>query len=272
MSIITISRGTFTGGTLVAECLAERLGLPCLSREVMLEAALKYNIPVAAFAEAMNKPPSLWQRLTGERAAYTNYFRSALLERARRGDFVHHGYAGNLLLAGISHVVRVRVVADLEYRVKIAMETLMVDRKEAIARIEKIDRERAQWVRFLYGVDWEDPTLYDVVVNLERLGVEGACEVVLQVARMERFQPTPASRQAVEDLALGCRVWALLNADERTVGADLDVTAANGVVTVTGRAYFEDVIEAIPLVASEVEGVRDVQCRVEYRPPAMHNI
>ena len=46
MSIITISRGTFSGGRDLAECLAQKLGYPCISREVIVEAAERYGAGV----------------------------------------------------------------------------------------------------------------------------------------------------------------------------------------------------------------------------------
>ena len=45
MSIITISRGTASGGQALAERVAEKLGWPCLSNEVIIEAAKRYNVP-----------------------------------------------------------------------------------------------------------------------------------------------------------------------------------------------------------------------------------
>ncbi|MGB9736313.1 MAG: cytidylate kinase family protein, partial [bacterium] len=44
MAIITISRGTFSGGQMLAECLAKKLGYKSISREILIEAAEKYGI------------------------------------------------------------------------------------------------------------------------------------------------------------------------------------------------------------------------------------
>ena len=44
MAIITISRGTFSGGLQVAECVAEKLGYRCVSREVLVNAAKQYGV------------------------------------------------------------------------------------------------------------------------------------------------------------------------------------------------------------------------------------
>jgi len=262
VSIITISRGTFSGGKALAECLAEHLGYQCISREVVLDAAAEYGVAPESLLDAVAKPPSFWQRLSGERIAYLNYFRSALCERARKGNLVYHGYAGHLLLAGVRHVVRVRVIANMEYRIAAAMQQLNVGRSEAIGYIKKVDRERERWTRFLYDVDWHDPSLYDIVLNLEHTSLPTACNVIVGLVESADFQPTAASVKALEDLALSCRVWAALNRDPRTATAEVKVAADDGVVTVTGTARVEEAIEAIPLVAGEVEGVKDVTNKV----------
>ncbi|MGC9027548.1 MAG: cytidylate kinase family protein, partial [bacterium] len=44
MAIITISRGTFSGGQMLAECLAKKLGYKSISREILIEVAEKYGI------------------------------------------------------------------------------------------------------------------------------------------------------------------------------------------------------------------------------------
>ena len=266
MAVITISRGTFTGGQELAECLAERLGYRCLSREVMLDAAASFGVPVEKFIEAMEKPPSFWERLTGERTEYLNYLRVALLERVQLDNLVYHGYGGHLLLSGISHVMRVRAIADMETRVRTAMSRHGLDRKDATARVKQVDRERSEWMRFLFGVDWQDPLHYDIVVNVSRLGISGTCDLVASMATMKAFQPTPASTKAMTDHMLASRVWVTLAQNAETAGSNLKVTADAGLVTITGTAVSWDVVDAISVVAASVEGVREVHCDVGVNP------
>ena len=266
MAVITISRGTFTGGQALAERLAERLGYQCLSREVILDAAASFGIPVEKFVEAMEKPPSFWDRLTGERTEYLNYLRAALLERVMADNLVYHGYAGHLLLSGISHVIRVRAIADMETRVQTAMSRHNLDQKDAMARVKRIDKERSEWMRFLFSVDWQDPLQYDIVVNVSRLGISGACDLVASMATMKAFQPTPESTKAMRDMILASQVWVTLAQNMETAGSNLKVTADAGVVAITGTAVSWDVVDAIGVVAAAVDGVREVRCDVGVNP------
>lgn len=258
MPIITISRGTFSGGKELAECLADTLGYPCVSREVIVEAAERYGVSEGELFAALSRAPSLLDRVKRDRERYLVFIQAALCQRAKAGNLVYHGLAGHHLLAGIHHVIRVRVVADISYRVQAAMERLAMTSHQAEAYIRKVDRERVKWTQFLYGVAWEDPRNYDVVLNLERLGIPGACATVLRLAELDVFQPTAESLAAMEDLALSSLVRAVLAGDKRTRDGSFQVQATAGVVTVEGVVRVSGIAEVVPEVAGAVEGVKQV--------------
>lgn len=262
MAIITISRGTFSGGRTLGVCLSERLGYPCLDREGVLESASRYGIPVEKLVSALEVPPSFWERLTGYRNRYLNFVRAALCDQMVEGNLVYHGHAGHLLLPKVSHVICVHVIADMEYRIQAAMRNEKLTRKDAIAYIEKMDRQRAQWTRFLYGVDWCDPSLYDVVLNLNRIPLSDACDAVASLTELRAFKPTAESLRVMGDLTLSSRVWAILASNPATRDADLETEAADGLVTITGTTHFPAVFESIPSVAAHVAGVKRVVCQV----------
>ena len=79
MSIVTISRGSFSHGKEVAEELAKRLGYKCISREIILEASKHFNIPEAKLARAIHDAPSILERITYGKERYVAYVREALL-------------------------------------------------------------------------------------------------------------------------------------------------------------------------------------------------
>lgn len=260
MAVITVSRGTYSGGETVAKLLAERLEYQFLSREALFNStASEYGIPIDRLVAAMEKPPSFWQQFDSERLRYRNYVRAALCAEARGGNLVYHGHAGHLVLAGVSHVIRVRVIADMNYRVASVIETRGLSRKDAISHIRKMDFERGRWARFLYGIDWGDSSLYDVTLNLAHMSALSAAEVVLRMVDLEEFKPTPQSLRTMDGLALGSRIWATLARNPRTASADLEVTAEDGVVTVMGAARSFAAIQAIAEVAGQVEGIRELK-------------
>lgn len=263
MAIITVSRGTFSGGKILAERLAERLGYPCFSREeIMQDAAKSFGISENELSSAINEPPPFWQEVPGKRIAYLKCLTAVLLDKVESGNLVYHGHVGHLLLGDISRILRIRVIADMEFRVTACMERSKMGREEAIAYIRKVDHERDRWTRFLYGVDWQNAANYDIVLNLERMSLEGACETVVRIVELDDFKPTAESKKILEDLALSSRVWITLAKDPRTKASFVKVQADSGKVTINGNVASEAVMDAIPVVAKEVEGVLSVESDV----------
>jgi len=264
MAIIMISRGTFSGGKAVAEALAARLGYTCVSNEILFDAAEQYKVPEERLNAALSEPPRAWRQKPGLKVAHINFGRVALLMRAKEaeGNLVYHGNAGHLLLTDLAQVIRVRVVADMEYRIQAAMTKEGVDRSKAMDIIAGLDQKVMKWTRGLYGIDWQDPSLYDVVLNLERMGIESAVEMIVHMTQLPDYTPTPEARQAFENLLLGSLVWAELTKNQFTRSANVRVSADNGVVTVTGKASSHKIIDIIPLISKEVEGVREVRNEV----------
>lgn len=262
MAIVTISRGTYTGGMAVADGVAAVLGHPCVSREVVVDAAHDSGFSQEELQSTLQDPPQFWEKTPGRVPAHLNLVRTALLRRAQGGDLVYHGYAGHLLLGSISHVVRVRVIADRESRVKAAMADKDMSREAAEAFVKKLDTQLMKWTRFLYGVEWEDASLYDLVLNLQRLQETDAVDTIVRTTRLPAFQPTAASRKAFDDLLLSSEVWAALSKDPRTRAVNVRVAADGGEVFVTGLANNERALTAVRDVAARVEGVVHVRSEV----------
>lgn len=262
--IIAICRDAFSGGEALAERVAQRLDGVAVSREEILTAAAQqYRIPVEELTAAMERRPSFWDKaLGGAHVGYLPAFRACLCQRAERGNIVYAGHLGHLLFPGVSHVLSVRVVADRETRLHTLMQQEALAHPQALAALEREDRTLREWTRFLFGVEWGDPALYDVTVNLSRLRLETAAESVAQLADTPQFQTTPASLQALRDLTLHSRVSATLAMDFRTRDARLKVTAADGIVTISGTTRWVEVAEAIPTVVRRIAGVKGVRSEI----------
>ena len=255
MAVITISRGSFSGGTRLADCVASRLGYRCIDRDVIVRDAAAYGVSENDLLEALEKPPALWDRFQHTKYVYLTLIQAALVEAVRAGNAVYHGHAGHLLLEGISHVMRVRIIAPRAFRLAAVQSRLKVSEAEAFAHVKKMDEDRRMWTQYLYGVDWRDASLYDLVLNLDRLDILQACDIVAETARQECFQETPVSRAAVDDLALASRIQANLAVTPETVDLEVDVTARAGAVTVRGLLLTPDQQALVRAVVAKVPGV-----------------
>ncbi len=206
MAIITISRGSLSGGRAVAECLAQRLGYPLLGRELLQEAAERVGVSVEDLQGKFETTPGLWARMTRAREKYVLAVQTALAEWCTRGNLVYHGLAGQFLLRELPGVLRVLILAPMEQRVQALLEThprMTQDQVEAFIR--KVDQERSRWVRVTYGLDVQDPSLYDLTVNLRSLSRDTACVTIAEAASQPRFAITADMEGDLFSFAADCR-------------------------------------------------------------------
>ena len=155
-----------------------------------------------------------WTGFHRGRYGFLAYIRAALTGLAQKDNMVYHGLAGHLLLTGVPHVLKVRIIADMDDRVREEMKRENLSASEARTLLEKDDNERRKWTQSLYGVDPWDASLYDLVIHIATLSVDDAVDFVVEAAGKPCFQATRESQQKMDDLALACRVKALLIQDE----------------------------------------------------------
>ena len=271
MAIITISRGTMSGGESLAIMLSEKLKYRCISRDVIIKAADDYGVEEYKLFEAIGKSPSILQKLTFEREQYLAFIQASLCEYAKDDNLIYHGNAGHFLLKGIKHVLRFRIIADLPYRIKAAMERQKLSERDAEKYIERVDKDRKKWTKFLYGKDWTSPELYDIVINLENNNLDFVCEMVMHAIKQPRFQATPESQEAMDNLLIVSRVRAALSKTQQVRLGTLDIKSNKGNVLIIGRSRSQEITNSILQVTSTVPGVKkaDVQVDVDYRSIAI---
>jgi cytidylate kinase len=258
MAVITISRGSFSGGKMLAECLSHELGLRCIDRDVIVEKAAAAGVSQEHLREALAKPPSFWDRFTHTRYMYLTIIQAALCEEVSSGNAVYHGNAGHLLLTGVKHVLRARIIAPMKVRVVMVRDRLKLGPEEALTYIERMDRDREKWTHYLYGVNWGDPVLYDLVLNLESLDIRQACEIIATTARQSCFAETDESRAAMANLVVASRVRATLAVTEATQDLEVQVTADGGAILIVGKLPRDADMSEIEAIALRVPGVSSV--------------
>jgi cytidylate kinase len=198
MSVITISRGSYTHGSLVAEKVAEKLGYTCISREILLEVADEYNIPEVKLLRSIRDAPSISERYTFAREKYINFVRAAFLTHIIKDNVVYHGFAGQYFLKDAPHVLKVRIIANMEYRIECMMQREAVSKNKAEQMVKEVDEERRKWSRKLYDFDTWDSRLYDLVINIEKISIDNASDMICNTVKLNSFQTTPESQKTIE--------------------------------------------------------------------------
>jgi cytidylate kinase len=259
MSVITVSRGSFSGGKTLAECLAGRLGYRCVGREAIVERAAASGVSHQDLLDALLKPPGFLDRFKHTRYQYLALFQAALAEEVKSGEVVYHGNAGHLMLKGARSVLRIRVVAPIEKRLAMLEDKLNLTGSEALDYIQRVDEERRKWTRYLYGVAWEDPVLYDVVYNLENINIDQVCNSINTLIRScQCFQFSPECQAELEDLAIASRVRANVALNPPTSHLEIEVEAKGGHVAIRGKVTETDERKEVERVALAVPGVATV--------------
>jgi len=258
MPIITITRGTLSGGELLAENLGARLGLKVLSREVVVEAAKSYGVSEEELQRSLQSPPGFWDKLSHKREQYILAAQAALAEMVEDDNVVYHGLVGQLLLRDLPNVLKVRIIAPQEYRVRSAMIELNISREAAIKHIDGADVARRNWVRKVYNVDVTDPTLYDLVLNLGHMSMETATELIVDLLGREDFRSTAETQQQLKDFAVLTRIRATLALKSEFTDADIEVSVNHGVVDVAVPAGHSDRRSAVVRFVQQIRGVEQV--------------
>ncbi|MFP4193963.1 MAG: AAA family ATPase [Desulfobacterales bacterium] len=285
MTIITISRGCFSHGKEVAEKTAEILNYEVLSRETIIEEANHlYNVPEKELIQSIHDAPSVLERFTRGREKYLSYIQAALLEHAKNDNIVYHGHGSHLLLPDISHVLNVRIIADMADRIKFMQQNRRISEKEAMRHIATEDATRVRWAHYLYKIDLTNPHLYDMIINIKRFNIDEAAETICHTARKKTFKATRDSKQAVSDLALKTKVKAAI---ENNCRPDLKVavSASGGIVHIRAETQHirktgytnpktesyvkkkikQEIADEISSAISGISGIKNVVYEVE--PP-----
>jgi cytidylate kinase len=258
MSIVAISETVGSQGDAIGRELARTRGWEFADREIIARAAERYGEGVMELQHITQERPSLWERFTDSKRHYLSYVEATILELAARDDVVLVGHGAAVLLRPIPHTLRVRVTAPAPVRAeRVKQQQGLVD-DAALDFVRETDHERAARIKFLYRVDLDDPLLYDLALNTERLSVAEAATLIAQALQAGRCGPTERSRATARDLSLAAQARARLVQDPATRHLRVSVTAADGALTATGTVDSEPARTRVLEIAGRVSGAERV--------------
>src|SRR6266550_191447 len=265
MAIITIYQGASGSGEELAEAVAQSLGCRCISREVLVEASLRYGIPEAKLNEIVEKGSSWWNRFLENLQPYRIALQAAFCQIAvteGQSHLVYHGHLGHELLPGFKHVLKVLLPAPMEKRIEQVKARQGLNDSAARRFIDETDKARSRRLMAMFGVDWRDMSRFDLVINLGRISVSTARHLICAAVRLPDYQITPASKQAFEDFALASRVKAVLAMSADMPRTRLDVKASAGKVAVSGSVPSWVSGETLVSKIKQIPGVEEVDADI----------
>jgi cytidylate kinase len=267
MSIVTLAHAAYSGGGAIADAVAKRLNYRSIDREVLIEASQRYGISEAKYAEVLETEGHWWERWHESLRLYRITLQAAMCEMAQGGNLVYYGRAGQQLLPQISHVLKVLIVAPVEYRIsQLREQKNNMDVESAREFLRELDRVRSRRFRALFNEDWQDPVGYDLVINSSSLSADGAVSIIVEAAGRKEFAPTEESLKAFQNLTATARVQAALITSAKTRNVVLNVKCDGGRVTISGILADPDLEKEILRIAKGVVGVSEVITDIEPPP------
>jgi cytidylate kinase len=259
MPIITISRGICSGGTQLAELLHAKLGWPVLSQEDISIAAVRaYRMSEDELRRGLYLPANFYERFTDRKTRYLLASQAAIGELLVDGNGIYHGLAGQFLFQNLRNAFKVRIVAPMSLRVDNAARRKGMTRHDAAAHIREADEHRQLWGRQIFDADVNDPDLYDLVVNLEKVSLATAANLIADIMQGKDRQPTPESIQEFEDFALEKRIKAELFFNSPFTPDIAQVTVRKGNVHLAGGRSFEEVRSEIVEFVGQIDNVTTI--------------
>jgi cytidylate kinase len=192
MSVITISREFGSLGTLVAERTAQLLGYHLADKQT-LETILK-DYGLESFDEEYRSIPGFWERFDASRMKQRGIciamLNNTLRALARHGDIVIIGRGGFAVLAGLLDVLHVRIQAPPRVRMRRLVDSPAIgDPGIAERNVAENDLLQKNFIRSVYGLDWDNVKGFDLVIDTSKIAPERAAGMIAQAARELRGMP-----------------------------------------------------------------------------------
>jgi len=196
IQIITVSREYGAGGSELAGLLGTRLGWRVLDRELIQQLARRLECETSEIAALSEHPPSFLDRLASsglvtapESASHAVPWstdadrlaaltREVLLEEAEQPPLIVVGHGGNCLFRDRSDVLRIRVAAPHEMRVRRVMERSGTAAHQAATDIRHRDADRQHYLQRYYHTSITDPCAYDLQINTGTVPIETAAVMI----------------------------------------------------------------------------------------------
>jgi cytidylate kinase len=197
MAVITISRQFGAGGKTLGKQVARELGYTFADNQIIQMVAETANVS-PHWVESIEKEAGtrlnkiisrmvsrglIDRVLKDERGyidddIYLDYVIVIISQIAEEGNVVILGRGSQYILNDHPDAVHILLIDEEENRAKFMMDNYDLSRKEAAKIISSEDRRRLNFYRRLGKKDYDDPALYHLTLNMNRLNMDKAVKTV----------------------------------------------------------------------------------------------
>ena len=259
MAVVAMTREMGSLGMDVAKILESELKVPVVYHELIDHLSDRMRVRKSHVMRLIGGKANLFERLTADKTSLSIYTADEMLKVAGKGA-VLRGWGAAHLLRPVKHAICVRICAPLETRVQRMMERLDTDDRDAVAAEIRIsDEAQGAIAKRHFGVEWQNPELYDISCNTERMSVDQCAEEILKLLQEPEFRETEDSRAMLGDLTLQASVRAALRADPATRSLSFAVRVEGGAVLLRGLVETREEWNNASRVAAAVPGVKTLK-------------
>jgi cytidylate kinase len=203
MAVITISRQFGAGGKTLGTMVAERLGYTFVDNEIIQMVATEAKVS-KTWVESIEKEAggtlqrlitnlvskSLVERiLSGERGyideeIYVDTLRKIITKLAEADNVVIIGRGGQYILQDDPKTLHILLVGDFEHRVEFMEKHYNLNNKQATQAVTLDDRRRVSLYRKFGKEDYDNPDLYHLVLNMNRVELNKGCDLVVKLVSL----------------------------------------------------------------------------------------
>jgi cytidylate kinase len=270
MPLITVTTSIGCGAMAVSQKIADDLQIEIYDDERLQQEALNMGYSSEDLKGFDEKAPGLFDRLLRRRPEIYNELMAAVIYQvAHRDQGIIIGHGATYFLKDFGCALHLRMHTTEQYRVRRLTEQLKISPDAALNMIKNRDSELKAFLDFLFQIDWNDFSLYDLVINVDKLGIDAAAEMIISLAKMESLQQCSLTAlESMEKLSLLKKVEAAVMKDNINPQELLIDVPEPGVVKLTGLINPMRTVAGVTEVIKSVSGVEKVICEAERHPLA----
>jgi len=179
----------------------------------------------------------------------------------QKDNIVYHGLAGHFFTKDIPNILNVRITANLSYRINVVMKRDNVSKENARQILNDLDEVRRKWSTYLYGIDTRTPDLYDIVLHVDCIQVDGAVDILSKIAKRPSFQTTPETLKKLKDKLIAAQAYALIVSNF----PEAKIVSKDGVVLISiesSLAAEKRLSKKFEKLFRDIDGVKEVKTYV----------
>lgn len=200
MAVLTISRQFGAGGITLGKMIADKLGYTFADTEIIQEIAKEANVSpqwVEAFEkEAGTKLSRVISSMVSQKwidrilkdergyldeQIYLDYLVLIIAKMADEDNVVIIGRGSQYILNDHPDAFHILLVDEFDNRVKFLVDRYNMTPKKATQVVTNEDKRRINLYSKLGKVDFDNPNLYHLVLNMSRIDLESAHNLVCQM-------------------------------------------------------------------------------------------